>query len=258
MFVSLMPVTSFAASTSYKEDIRVEEDKDIDVEDFISKMNQEMEKIYNIHTDGVNFTVSTQFGKATVYKISKISTAQDLGYVLVYGKPFGSIKTVNGKKVRRYLGKARYSTNDPNDGFTNIGFPYDVYSGWKFPDLLPGSGYDSKFIENPWVNSEDKIGKDITSFIDIVFYENPVAKSKIKKQIALGIKIVHPELVGDESKFDQIPWEKYVHIYQPPTYNSWGMGVIWHNGPGGKVFYKTIPIAPFCLVESKYVIMTAK
>lgn len=254
LLVGMIPAGSFAATSYSKgENIKVEPDATVKVEEFLQQMNKEMADIYGIDTNELNFPVSTKFGKAKIYKITGIigGEEKDFGYTFAYGEPYGY---ENG--IPRYLGRARYSTDDPNDGFTNIGFPYDAYGGWTFPDLLPGSKYGSTFIEKPWEHPE-LIGKRLNGGIDRVFYDNPTAKGKLREQIDLGIKLVHPELVGDPEKFSQIPWEKYVHIYQPPTYSAWGMGVIWHKRPGGNPWYKTIPIAPYKLVEeAKYGIIT--
>ncbi|HHY41829.1 MAG TPA: hypothetical protein GX514_03150 [Thermoanaerobacterales bacterium] len=277
LIVSTLPAGTYAvAAPSSKEDITLELDTKFDVEGFIENMNKEIQDIYGISNDSVRFEVSTKFGTAKIYQVYRIkgNAEEFLGYTFAYGNPFGDKKTIETKKgkktVYRYLGKALKSTSDPDDGFTNIEFPYDDYSGWTFPDLLPGSEYHSTFIEYPWIKSESKIGKQLSIAINGAFYSNKTATIKLKQQIVTGLVLVHPELVSknlgpdgrvpaeDIKKLEQIPWEKYVHIYQPPTYSAWGMGVIWHrNKQTGKVWYKTIPIAPYSVVQSKYAIITA-
>lgn len=276
LIASTLPVGTYAvAAPSTGEDIVLELDTKLDVEGFIENMNKEIEDIYGIDSSSIKFEVSTKFGTAKIYQVYLIkgNAEEFLGYTFAYGNPFGDKKTIEtkrGKKtVYRYLGKALKSTSDPNDGFTNIEFPYDAYSGWTFPDLLPGSGYHSTFIEYPWLGSEDKVGKRLDSSINFAFYSNKTATGKLKQQIVTGLVLVHPEMVSknlgpdgrvpaeDIKKLEQIPWEKHVHIYQPPTYSAWGMGVIWHKSKrDGKIWYKTIPIAPYQLVESKYGIIT--
>lgn len=277
LIMSILPAGTYAvAAPSSRENIILEPDTKFDVEGFIETMNKELQDIYGIPPAEVGFTASTEFGKAKIYQVYRIKgdTEEFLGYTFAYGNPFGDKKTITtdkGKKtVYRYLGKALYSTKDPDDGFTNIEFPNDDYSGWTFPDLLPGSGYKSTFVEYPWLDPEVKIGKRLSKTVNNAFYSNKTATIKLKQQIVAGLVLVHPELVSknlgpdgrvpaeDIKKLEQIPWEKYVHIYQPPTYSAWGMGAIWHrNRQTGKVWYKTIPIAPYSVVQSKYAIITA-
>ena len=261
LLVGMLPTGSLAAVTSSKEDnIIVELANDVQTVEFIEQMNKELAELYDIDINELYFPASIPLGSAKVYKITGIKedgTKEDYGYTFAYGEPYGY-----EKGVPRYLGKARYSTKDPSDGFTNIAFPYDAYGGWKFPDLMPDAKYGSPFVEEPWKwfrthpNNQGKyLNLDIS--VDRAFYDNPSNREKLVAQIKLGIQLVHPELVGDPAKFNQIPWEKYVHIYQPPTYTAWGMGCIWHKDKSdGQIWYKTIPIAPYKLVESKYGIIT--
>jgi hypothetical protein len=98
-----------------------------------------------------------------------------------------------------------------------------------------------------------KVGKKLGNTMNQLFYGNETAVNKIKQQIVLGLILVHPDLVSknigpggkipedDVKALEAIPWEKYVHIYQPPTYNAWGMGCIWHKDKSdGQIWYKTI------------------
>lgn len=244
LLVGTIPAGSLAATSYSKgENIKIEPDATVKVEEFLQQMNKEMADIYGIDTNELNFPVSIKFGKAKIYKIKGIidGSEKDFGYTFAYGEPYGY---ENG--IPRYLGKARYSTDDPKDGFTNIAFHYDAYYGWKFPDLMPDAKYGSPFIEEPWrwfrshPNNQGKY-LSLDSSVDRAFYDNPSNKEKLVAQIKLGIQLVHPELVGDPAKFNQIPWEKYVHIYQPPTYTAWGMGCIWHKDKSdGQIWYKTI------------------
>lgn len=41
----------------------------------------------------------------------------------------------------------------------------------------------------------------------------------------------------------KIPWYKYVHVLQPPTAESWGLGIMVHKG-SSQYWYVTVPIAP--------------
>ena len=245
LLVGMLPTGSFAATTYSKGDnVIVEPAKGIKVEEFLGQMNKELAELYDIDTEELNFPVSISLGSAKVCKITGIKdngTREDYGYTFAYGEPYGY-----EKGIPRYLGKTRYSTKDQSDGFTNIAFPYDAYYGWTFPDLMPDAKYGSPFIEKPWEwfwahpNNQGKY-LNLNGSVDNAFYDNTSNKEKLVAQIKLGIQLVHPELVGDPAKFNQIPWEKYVHIYQPPTYTAWGMGCIWHKDKSdGQIWYKTI------------------
>jgi len=282
--ISLVPsgaVAVAATTPSYFESIKMERDESIDVGNFVNDLNKEVLELYNIDLKQrkLEFKTSNNLGlPAKLYQVyyidPKTKTKEFYGYTLAYGNPYGNDKNdkktvayADGTKetVYRYLGKTLLATNDPEDGFTNISFPYDSYSGWTFPGLEKSKS----FIGYPWVGSVEKVGKRLNPMFNEVFYNNETALTKIKQQIVLGLILVHPDLVSknigpdgkipedDIKALEAIPWEKYVHIYQPPTYSAWGMGVIWHKGKSdGKIWYKTIPIAPYQLVESKYGIIT--
>ena len=230
--------------------IKVEPVSSIDVKSFIDTMNKEMVEIYGIKNGVLELPEAIASGKlkAKVYTVSVYVDGKwvELGYIFAYGDPFkytkNDIAIVDGKTVYRYMGKAGYDVDDPGYDYTNIEFPYDAYVGWTFPDLLPGAKYGSPMISEPW-RKPGIIKKTLNKAADSVFYEqgNQDAKQKLIDQIKLGIQLVHLELVGDPAKFNQIPWEKYVHIYQPPTYTAWGMGCIWHKDKSdGQIWYKTI------------------
>ncbi|MDN5300939.1 MAG: hypothetical protein PWQ60_453 [Thermoanaerobacteraceae bacterium] len=277
LFVGLFPVGSLASGLSGGDvskgtNVRVDPDTTMNVAEFLGKMNSELVEIYGIKPENLSFPQTIANGKyaARVYKVKGLSEGKwtDYGYIFAYGAPYGETAKINygGESVivSRYLGRAGYKPDDPGSDFTNIAFPYDTKVTWTFPDLLPNGKANSPMIEYPWQNREaqqeikSQLGQKLNRRADDIFYsQNPEAKQKLIEQIKLGIQLVHPELVGDPAKFNQIPWEKYVHIYQPPTYTAWGMGCIWHkDNDDGDIWYKTIPIAPYKLVESKYGIIT--
>ena len=261
LLVGLFPAGSLASvisggDVSKGTNIRIDPDTTVNVVEFLKKMNDELVEIYGIKSEDLHFPEEIANGKyaARVYKVRSLSEGKwtGYGYIFAYGAPYGDTKKVNydGElvTVRRYLGKAGYTPGDPGSEFTNIAFPYDTKVTWTFPDLLPNGKANSSMMEYPWGDRKaqqeikNQLGQDINKKADDIFYSQyPEAKQKIIDQIKLGIQLVHPELVGDPAKFNQIPWEKYVHIYQPPTYSSWGMGCIWHKDKSdGQIWYKTI------------------
>lgn len=134
--------------------------------------------------------------------------------LIVYGFPWGEFK--DGEN--RYLG---YTYKD--DDYTNIKFQHDAWAG----------GYleDRKWLEKPWENPTYRSTFNIS--------RNEFNNREIYlSQIYQGIK----EFYGDAVRGDHIQWQKYVHVLQPPTYFSDGMGRMWHQTPSGGIWYITVPI----------------
>jgi hypothetical protein len=277
LLVGLFPASSLASGISGGDvikgtNVRIDPDTTVNVTEFLKKMNNELVEIYGIDSKDLKFPEAIADGKykARIYKVRGLSEGKwtDYGYIFAYGAPYGDTAKINydGELVivSRYIGRAGYTPDDPGSEFTNIAFPYDTKVTWTFPDLLEDGKAKSPMIPWPWENRKaqqeiySQLGQKINKKADNIFYrQGSEAQKKIIDQIKLGIQLVHPELVGDPAKFNQIPWEKYVHIYQPPTYTAWGMGCIWHkDNSDGQIWYKTIPIAPYQLVESKYGIIT--
>ncbi|MGB9812392.1 MAG: Athe_2463 domain-containing protein [Thermovenabulum sp.] len=140
--------------------------------------------------------------------------------LLIYGSPFGEVK--EGRK--RFLG---YTME--GDYFTNEYFPDDLWKG--------GNLEDRNWIKEPWKQGLNFRGKQIQqNKID----GNTVLDESIKKGLAY---FYEPDGKFSYSK-SKLQWSQYVHVLQPPTKWTWGIGVAWHN-MDGKTWYKTIPMAPF-------------
>ena len=41
-----------------------------------------------------------------------------------------------------------------------------------------------------------------------------------------------------------LPWHEYVHIFQPPTEYTWGVGRMWNRCRDGNIYYKTVCLPP--------------
>ncbi|MGB9839365.1 Athe_2463 domain-containing protein [Thermovenabulum sp.] len=121
--------------------------------------------------------------------------------LLVYGEPFGESK--EGRI--RFLG---YTMS--GDYFTNEYFPDDM---WK-----DGNLEDRNWIKGPWDQDLNFRGKQIQKN---KFDGNTVLDESIKKGLAYFYEL--------DGKFSysksKLQWSQYVHVLQPPTKWTWGIGV---------------------------------
>lgn len=152
--------------------------------------------------------------------------------MLVYGSPHGD--TVGG--LHRYLG---YTIND--DVFTNVHFPHDAWAG--------GGLETRNWISTPWYDNEvekytqNRFGKAI---FGNVFNNNPDFEDAIKAGLDYRYHDLPGAITANTFKQD---WFQYVHIYQPPTPYTWGMGIMFHKTSGGQMWYMSVPIAPLVVIE---------
>ncbi|MCG8538873.1 MAG: hypothetical protein MJA82_02900 [Clostridia bacterium] len=126
----------------------------------------------------------------------------------------------------RYLGETM-----AGEPFSNIFHPLDVWGG--------GTLEDYRWIQFPWENFKVATPN--------VFNGNPEYLDSMKK----GLELYNPDLYNPGDNTD---WSKYVQILQPPTHYTWGMGRMWNTGKKtnpdtSRIYYKTVPMAPFYLVE---------
>ena len=134
-----------------------------------------------------------------------------------------------------------YTRND--DVFTNIHFPHDAWAG--------GGLETRSWIPTPWKNKDvqkytyNKFGKEI--FIND-FNDNPDFEDAIKAGLDYRYHDLPGAITANTYKQD---WYQYVHIYQPPTPYTWGMGVMFHKTSGGQMWYMSVPIAPLNALPSK-------
>jgi hypothetical protein len=142
--------------------------------------------------------------------------------IIVYGTPFGDYNA--NEKQHRFLGETMNG-----EDFTNVHFPHDAWAG--------GFLEDRNWIVTPWDNPFIQNNYKISSND---FSEN----HKYLHQISLGLSMFYKNAYKGKGWVPSLYWSQYVHVLQPPTYWSWGMGRMWHRTASGAVFYATVPIAP--------------
>jgi len=155
------------------------------------------------------FTLKNKIDKAL-----RLDNLTELGYVLVYGEVHGDKKG----NESRYLG---YTWND--EDYTNPIFPHDAWGG--------GVLEDRNWIMEPWNNVQGAIANSFDG------------NSKYLTNIQAGLKQYYADVIQGEGSQYWNKWHQYVHILQPPTYWTWGMGRMWHQ-VNGSVWYITVPLAP--------------
>lgn len=172
------------------------------------------------------------FGTVNIAPTPKpLSTSEYLSgerNLIVYGEPY-NFDNATGRN--RYLG---YTMQDTP--FTNYLFRNDVTSSTGLWDRIwvPNPKYDSKTLNRPEVQGTD------------IFNNRP----EYEESIRLGLKLIsrkNPDgslLDFPEDKLNAREWNKYVHVYQPPTSVSWGCGIMFHNPYGNQINYLTVPMSP--------------
>lgn len=154
--------------------------------------------------------------------------------MLVYGEPHGDV--VSG--THRFLG---HTMDD--DAFTNVHFPHDAWAG--------GGLETRNWISEPWDDAEVKAYTQNT-FGKEIFWNPFNGNPGLENSIKAGLDYRYHDLPGaiTANTFKQ-NWYQYVHIYQPPTPYTWGMGVMFHKTSGGQMWYMSVPIAPLNALPSK-------
>ncbi|KXG73990.1 hypothetical protein AN618_24340 [Fervidicola ferrireducens] len=165
--------------------------------------------------------------------------------LMVYGTP----QDIENNELKN--GRYRFFGQTMNgEAYVNELFPMDAWSG----------GYlnDRNWVPEPWKHGVTYRGgaikkNDITTAID----SDPTLRQKINAAIHTGLTVFYGnkrnaassnpfDKIYDETRGATTDWAQYVHIIQPPTEYTWGMGVMFHS-LNGKYWYKTVPIAPFAL-----------
>lgn len=153
----------------------------------------------------------------------------------VYGNPWGDYKQGN----YRYLG---YTVD--GIGFTNINFPCDSN------DLLTKYIEELDWIEYPWKSK--LVQQQLSAYGEGELYNISYFNCRLvnRELVYKGVQLEKNEngrpLAGPGA--DKVPWEKYVHVYQPPTQYYCGLGRMWNKKIiGGKAlaFYKTVVLPPY-------------
>lgn len=143
----------------------------------------------------------------------------DMRRCIVYGESWD----LHPSGYHRYLGK----TMDDND-YTNVFHPHDAWAG----------GYieDRNWIKRPWLDD------DIEQQYDLK--HNVFNNNDWNLNIIYGMYLYYGPSGALRGDFTNWDWHEYVHILQPPTYFSWGMGRMWHRTGAGQTWYMTVPIMP--------------
>jgi hypothetical protein len=154
---------------------------------------------------------------------------------LAYGNPWGEHKQGN----YRYLGYTKDGL-----GFTNINFPDDS------KDLQTKYIEDLNWIEYPW---EDYLVRQALSNRG----EGKLARNPIFDCLLATRDLAYKGLQLEKNKNGRslagpragsVPWEKYIHVYQPPTEYLSGLGRMWNikiiNGKP-VAYYKTVVLVPY-------------
>lgn len=157
--------------------------------------------------------------------------------VFSYGTPKEASKGSNdfdpGTNQYRYHG---YTRN--GEKYTNTFFRNDTT---ETIDINKAN-----WIRFPWEK------QNIKNFVVNVMHEPPLEKNNpfnndpnYLKSILYGmenLKMYNPYM---QFKKDNKQWQEYVHILQPPTQYSFGMGRMFRLTTDGRIGYLTIPLTPF-------------
>jgi len=123
-----------------------------------------------------------------------------------------------------------------DDVFTNVHFPHDAWAG--------GGLETRNWISEPWDDDEVKAYTENTfgkAIWQNPFNGNPDLENSIKAGLDYRYHDLPEAITANTFKQD---WYEYIHIYQPPTQYSWGMGVMFHKTAGGAIWYMSVPLAP--------------
>ncbi len=200
---------------------------------------------------------------------------------------------------KKWTPKSRYlGLNIQGERYVNPFYPPDV-SGITFLKALerylntPENKRCTKeamgWIYRPWQQGEKKGVVDpknpsaaTVDFIDITFDSSIIDKNMLLLSFKEGLLrdssyvkymagLKNPNSTKEFlDTFDQksldpnkkgVTWMDFIHIVQPPTYNTWGTGIMWHRGYNAsgdvQLFYLSVPFAPFKYVEAKYGVVSS-
>lgn len=156
------------------------------------------------------------------------SNGQKYDCLVVYGQPFGD--------ADRYLG---YTMR--GEEFTNFLHPHDQWNGSITLEMR-------NWIKSPWYDSRtcDKANEKYFNA------SKSYIQSRYLPNIIGGLELYYGDAINKKTgEYKNIPWQQYMHVLQPPTDYSWGMGRMWHETSDGKLYYITIPLVPNSHLGSK-------
>jgi hypothetical protein len=158
------------------------------------------------------------------------------------------------------LGQTKYGEN-----FTNVEHPFDVLDV-QYLDQL-------NWVPDPWVSATAQqidamiagnYGISEKTWIDGKRYVGH-SQHDMRLEVYNGILNTDPQLVADESPDNlPVPWEDYLHVWDPPTYWTWGMGIMYNIGSdmsltldqATTVYYKTVPLPPWVMALQPQLVVT--
>lgn len=201
----------------------------------VTYANQDISARYNYRGD---FFINRNINGASLNQ-NTWSKPVNIGGVsvrmLTYGNSWGDYR--NGQY--RYLGYTRDGL-----GFTNINFPSDS------KDLLSKYIEDLDWIEYPWKSAlvrqavsnmgEGKLRRN--DFFDCLLATRDLAYKGLQLEKNENGRALAGPRAGS------VPWEKYIHVYQPSTQYLCGIGRMWNKKTvGGKpyAYYKTVVLVPY-------------
>ncbi|RCX18261.1 hypothetical protein DFR58_10519 [Anaerobacterium chartisolvens] len=141
--------------------------------------------------------------------------------------------------------------------FSNVYHPVDIWNNNKAVE-------EYSWVYQPWLvytssNSQQAICTqsdfDLLRIQNIINRQTDAARKQELEEYYEDLgKLVQDyfplSFEGMNAKFDgsykTTNWLEYIHIMQPPTYYTWGMGRMWNSG--GQ-YYKTILIPPFKFLD---------
>lgn len=188
------------------------------------------------------------------YNVSDDPKAQFTGIMPYYYKQGGG-----PGRTQQFLGQTR-------DGYTITNVRFPMVANWRFIEELDWAEiednqaikwWESRGHDLPENNQFNAMAESDSRLLDFcigICLWNQVREWDGKQYYQSK---AYTDLQGNpvlvNSPRDQIhenllipigfPWHKYVHVLQPPTYNTWGYGIGFCK-KGNSYSYKSFPIAP--------------
>lgn len=229
----------------------------LESDQFLKVINAEIESIYGI---------PEYYKKINIDGDSLRKDMLESNKMILYG---GNHDYVTSTKKYRYIG---YTYG--GDAYPNMDYPPDEWAmktsleHWKWVEnpyskIRPGSPDYIPQLANQ-TSIKKLIGDPTFNYNIRDLYGNPI-NDRYLPNIVYGIGYKYskdklsngkPALDGTYDDVDangkyKIPWHRYVHVLQPPTDESWGLGVMVHKGTS-QYWYVTVHIAPNNMIVDAY------
>jgi hypothetical protein len=223
---------------------------------FMSEVNEDIKNIYGVddyfsefNDSGLELNKNIVMGEWGGLRTGSHRSDVEIGRAFVYGEPFGYESTKPDPKFR-YAGKTMNSGD-----FTNFYHKYDSMN------------YDINFEDRFWIKEPWKQGLSVESeFFNYKKFSNTPSMTvnnnhyinKVRESLIEGLKMGSGDHLDTTKSLLTNGTLKshpsgtyhdileYVHIYQPPTYHSAGIGRMWHwSNETNSPWYWTVFFAPF-------------